>query len=403
MRVKEVFAWGMYDLANTAFSALFVTFFYPFYIKQFLGGDEFQIGLVFGLSMLLVGLLVPAIGAWSDRIGKRMPFIIAFTMLCCLFTWLVIYAGLFLALVFGLLANFFYHAALTTYNALIPLIAKKKEYGWVSGVGVGMGYFGTLLSLVMAAIILNNFGWETLEGVKTIFPATAVFFLAFGSFMFFRIKEKKVREREGFVVEIAQSFAQVWRTVKHLPKHKGLIPLLFSMFLFVDAMMAVIVFLFLYGRTEIGLSVQNFMWVYAFFSVAAVAGSFGFGKLIDVIGAKKGLAISGVIWIITILSLILVKGLPTFLVSGVLGGIALGGVWTGMRPMLIELSPARHVGQFFGFLELANKFSGVLGPILFGFLAANVSYAAGLFALLGFFVLGLFVLKFVPGRHYARS
>ena len=36
MAKKEVFAWSVYDLANTAFSALFVTFFFPLYIKQFM-------------------------------------------------------------------------------------------------------------------------------------------------------------------------------------------------------------------------------------------------------------------------------------------------------------------------------------------------------------------------------
>lgn len=63
---KEVFAWGMYDLANTIFSALFITFFFPLYVKQYLGGNELQLGLVFGLSMLAVGLIVPVIGAWSE-------------------------------------------------------------------------------------------------------------------------------------------------------------------------------------------------------------------------------------------------------------------------------------------------------------------------------------------------
>jgi len=34
MHKKEVFAWSMYDLANTAFSALLVTFFFPLYINE---------------------------------------------------------------------------------------------------------------------------------------------------------------------------------------------------------------------------------------------------------------------------------------------------------------------------------------------------------------------------------
>src|SRR3989344_2924470 len=102
---KEVFYWGMYDLANTIFSALFVTFFFPLYIKQYLGGNELQLGLVFGLSMLAVGLIVPVIGAWSDRVRKRLPFIITFTILCCIFAALVAHVPLKLALLCGFLAN----------------------------------------------------------------------------------------------------------------------------------------------------------------------------------------------------------------------------------------------------------------------------------------------------------
>lgn len=79
---KDIFAWSIYDFANTAFSALFVTFFFPFYVKEFLGGNEFHVGLVFGASMLLAGILVPIIGAISDQMNRRMPFIIIFTLLC---------------------------------------------------------------------------------------------------------------------------------------------------------------------------------------------------------------------------------------------------------------------------------------------------------------------------------
>ena len=82
MRKKEVFAWSVYDLANTAFSALFVTFFFPLYIKQYLGGNEFQIGLVFGLSMLFVAVTVPFIGALTDIRKRRMSYITGFTFVC---------------------------------------------------------------------------------------------------------------------------------------------------------------------------------------------------------------------------------------------------------------------------------------------------------------------------------
>ncbi len=392
MRKKEVFAWGMYDLANTAFSALFVTFFYPLYIKFFLGGNEFQIGLVFGVSMFLVGIIVPVIGALSDRIGRRMPFIFLFTLLCCIFTFLIIYASLFTALLFGLLANFFYHAALTTYNALLPRLCGSKDMGKVSGFGTGLGYVGTLLSLVMAVIILNNLGWESIKGIKAIFPATALFFFIFSIATFTGIREKRQR-KNSLWKDLLHSISEVSSTLRRVRKNKSLLYFMLSMFLYADAINAVIVFLYLYGRSEINLSMQSFIIVYIIFSIAAAIGSFAFGIVVDRIGAKKSLSIAGILWVLIILLLINIKSYPAFLAGGIAGGVALGIVWTAMRPLLLELSPKKKTGQFFGFLELTGKFSGVLGPIVFGYIVVASGYKAALISLLFFFISGFAVLQ----------
>jgi UMF1 family MFS transporter len=396
MNKKEVFAWSIYDMANTAFSALFVTFFYPLYIKHFLGGTEFQIGLVFGLSMLAVALFVPFIGALSDRLGKRIPFIMFFTVICCLFTFAVIYVNLTFALFFGFIANFFYHAALTTYNALLPRIAKKREFGWVSGIGVATGYAGTLLSLIMAIIILNHFGWESTKGIKAMFPATALFFFGFSLIIYFLIKEKN-NNKSLLVNDIQRSFKEVFNTLKHIKKYKGLLYFIGAMFMYVNAINAVIVFLYLYGRSEIGLSVKSFMLFYIIFSLAATLGSFIFGKITDKFGAKRTLGLAGVMWLITAVILFYVSSLTSFFIAGIIGGIALGTVWTAMRPLTIQLSPKKSIGQFFGFMELTGKFSGVLGPIIFGFLASTFNYQAAIASLFVFFILGLVLLWFVPG------
>lgn len=384
-------------MANTAFSALFVSFFYPLYIKHYLGGTDFQIGLVFGLSMLLVAFFVPFIGSLSDRLGKRVPFIMFFTVVCCLFTFAVIYVNLVFALVFGFFANFFYHSALTTYNALLPRLAKKKEMGWVSGIGVATGYAGTILSLIMAIIILNKLGWESVQGVKAMFPATALFFFGFSTLIFVFIKEKS-SSKNGLKIDIKYSLKDVFKTLKNIKKYKGLLIFIGSMFMYINAISAVIVFFYLFGRSEIGLSVKAFMLFYIIFSLAATLGSFLFGKITDKLGPKKTLSIAGVLWLITTIILFYVVSLTSFFIAGIIGGIALGAVWTAMRPLTIQLSPKKNIGQFFGFMELTGKFSGVLGPIVFGFLSTNFNYQYAIASLGMFFILGLLFLWFVPNK-----
>ena len=397
MDKKKVFAWSMYDLSNTAFSALFVTFFFPLYIKETLGGTEFQIGLVFGLSMLLVGLIVPIIGALSDTLKRRLPFVIVATIFCVIFTAITGFVSLFLALLCGLLANFFYHAALTTYNALLPSISHKKDVGFVSGIGTSFGYFGTLASLGMAALIFWQFGWDSEFSLRLMFPATGIFFLVLSLPTFFMIRENGNHAVVSFN-RIVASVKNVWHTVRHFSEHKGMPAFLIALFSYVDAINAVIIFLFLYARQQIGLSIQDFMVVYVIFSIAATLGSLLFGRLVDRIGAKKCLSTAGILWILVVLVLLFNPTYWSFVFVGMLGGIALGAVWTSSRPMLISLSPKHNVGQFFGYTELADKFSGILGPIIFGALASWYSYSLALTSLLVFFVVGFFVLQKVPER-----
>jgi len=398
MNKKVVFAWGMYDLANTIFSALFVTFFFPFYITQFLGGNEFQIGLVFGLSMLAVGVTVPIIGAWSDSIGKRMPFIVVFTLICCFLTWSVAKVPLTTALIAGFFANYAYHAALTTYNAMLPKIAKKSELGKVSGIGIGMGYFGTLIALGVGALILSKLGWETAEGARAIFVATAIMFFVFSLFTFFGLKEAKApRNTKSTFSHIKDSIKVVWNTVSNIPKHRHFFIFLAAMFFYANAIHAVIVFLFLFAREQIQLSVQGFFVVYVLLSLGAVAGSFLAGRLTDKFGAKKVLVGAGIAWLAVIGLLYFVTTYTMFIVAGIFGGAAMGTVWTAQRPKLLSMVQDKKVGQFFGFLELTNKFSGVLGPIVFGAFARFVSYQAAMLSLLVFFAIGLILLRKVPG------
>ena len=396
MQLKRILAWASYDLANTIFSALFVTFFFPFYIKNFLGGNELQIGIVFGSSMLLVAIIVPVLGSISDKLQRRMPFIIFFTIACCIFTFLVAFAGLYSALIFGFIANYCYHGALTMYNALLPSVSSKEKLGHASGIGVAMGYAGTLISLAIAYPLLQYFGWETLNGAKAMIAISGILFFAFSLVLFFSIREKPALKSDKIRSAVSSSIRDFKNNFRKIRKQKGLFNYLLSLIFYNDAINAVVIFLFLFGREQIGLSVQNFFYVYAVFALVAAVASLASGRMVDYLGSKKILLASGFLWIIVIILLIAVRNLTGFILIGSLGGIALGMFMTASRPKLIELVPEKNIAEYFGFFELADKFAGVTGPIVFGFLAFKYGYTAGLFSLLAFFIAGIFFLKKVP-------
>jgi MFS transporter, UMF1 family len=389
---KEVFAWALYDLANTAFSSLFVTFFFPVFVKVFLGGNEIHIALVFGVSMFFTAIVVPFIGAFSDSVKKRMPFLIFFTLVCILATFLVPFFPLFAVLIIGGIANFSYHSALAVYNALIPKISEKKDYGKISGIGVGFGYAGNFLSIGLAALVLSYFGWDSLEGIKFMFFLTAGFFLFFSLFSFLFIKEKKISSKR-LSSNISYAFSSVKKTLSNIKKNLNLVYYIVGVFFVMNAISAAIIFLYLFGRDRIGLSIPEYMVVFCLFSVTAVFGAVFFGRLSDKIGSKKSLVFSVFLWCIVILVLVFVSNFFVFIFAGLLGGVAWGAFMTCARPLLLEISPKNKVAEFFGFSELANKFSGIIGPIAFSILVVFWNYSAALLLLLLFFIVGGFFIQ----------
>lgn len=348
--------------------------------------------------MLLAGIFVPFIGALSDTTGRRMNFVIFFTIICVIFTALTAYVPLYLALIFALIAMFTYHSALDVYDAKLIDISTNKNRGKISGYGVALGYLGTILSLIMAYIILSIYGWDSETGVKAIFPATAIFYLSFSLITFILVKDKVKKISISIKDTLKNAFFQIKETIVKLPKYKGLLPFLIASFLYTDGMNTVILFLYLYAREQIKLAITNFFYFYALFAIAAIIGSLIFGKISDIINPKRTLILLLIIWTFIILLLMKVSNITTFTIAGCLGGASLGAVWTVTRPMLVKLSPNKKIAQLFGFQGLTEKFSGVLGPIIFGFVVVRANYQAALSVLLIFFALGLLFLLFVPGR-----
>jgi len=133
-------------------------------------------------------------------------------------------------------------------------------------------------------------------------------------------------------------------------------------------------------------------------AIAAVIGSLFFGKVTDKLGHKKTLAYVLILWIVVILILYFKTSYATFLLTGILGGALLGAIWTITRPMLVELAPKAKIAELFGYQGLTEKFSGVIGPVLFGFVAVNLGFKQSLLVVVALFLAGIIVLGFVKDK-----
>ncbi len=393
---NQIAAWCTYDFANTIFSALFITFFFPVFIKTYAGGQEVHVGYVMSVSTLLSAILVPIVGAMSDQSGRRMPYLIICTVGCCAATFAVAFSSFHIALGLAVVALFLYGISLAVYDALLPKLASPDNQGAISGWGVGVGYLGTPFSLIVLTVWMMYAGWETEFGVRGTFVLTAILFLGFSLYPFLVIRETITPTERTMSQEISRAFGELGHTIGCLPSQPGFLAFLGCAFLFWNAIMAVVVFLYLFSEDKLGLTQQEFVKIYAGLAVAAAVGAWGAGKLTDKIGPKKVLAICGVVWIAVLTSFLWIETLTPFTIAGMIGGAAMASYQAAVRPFLIQFARPEQMGEYFGFLALFNKASGALGPAVFGWSATHYGYSVSIYILIGFFVAGLICLAFAP-------
>ncbi|HEB02105.1 MAG TPA: MFS transporter, partial [Nitrospirae bacterium] len=175
---KQVLSWCLYDFANSTYSAVIVAVVFPVYYTSLIVGNDAGLGDLWwgraiSLSMLFVALTSPILGGIADYAGLRKRFLLAFTALCVASVALfgLLDKGMIIeGFVLIVLANIGMEGAMVFYNSYLPEIASRQFQGRVSSWGFGVGYAGSMLSLIIALPLvkgghyaLTRYVW--LEGV----------------------------------------------------------------------------------------------------------------------------------------------------------------------------------------------------------------------------------------------
>jgi UMF1 family MFS transporter len=394
-----IFSWSMYDFANTMFSMNVISLYFPVLIIVNMKSADIVYSSVLSGSMLFAALSAPVFGAISDRLGRRMPFLIILTLICCLFTACIgVSNRLVLMLVCFVMANYCYQLADIFYNALLPEISDKKQIGRTSGYGVGLGYGGTIVGLLLTRFFFLKYG------VKATFIPTAFFFLLFAlpCFLFVKDRNKKSQKLDWNI--IPDSFLKIKKTLKNIENYSELFTFLVSAFIILNVVNTVIVFMSVYTKQVIGFTDSQVNIFYIISSILAIVGSLFSGFMTDKMGPKKTLSCALLLWCITILLAILSSNKILFWLVGFLAGVSLGATWTSARTLVARLSPPYMFGEVFGFYGLVGKSASIVGPMIWGISVlvfeplGMIKYRMTIFILLLFLIGGFLILQKVPDK-----
>ncbi len=368
---KKTLAWSSYDLADQAFQALFITLLFPVFLLR-VGGNELLVGLIGGGSALAAALLVPFIGATSDATGRRLPVLIyaagASAALIILVALLTEETGINILAISltAFLAKVTHTASKDVYDAKIIDVTEPRYYGTVSGLGNTFGYIGTILALLASVPIFMHFGWESLEAMQWVFVLIAGWYLLFLLPILIWVPDRAYQRPEPVGRALRTAREGVLDTVYRLPYFPVLGRFLLASFFYSNALMAIVYFLSLFSQEIVGLTLVEFMPIFGAMSLTAAIGSLTAGRLSDKWGPLKLIQICLGAWAVMFLLLLYQINLPIFIAIGTVGGFFFGAVWTLNRHMITCISSAPEIAKIFGFEGLTSKFSGVIGPILFG-------------------------------------
>jgi UMF1 family MFS transporter len=400
----EALAWALYDFANTIFSFAIVSFAMSLWAISFLGEAEGQrwFGIAVSASVLVNAAVSPVLGAMSDRTGRRKPFLLFFTALTIVPTALIGFVDIGLGLLAFAIANFAYQAALIYYDALLPDVARASAIGRLSGIGVGLGYMGTIVSGLLFRFTTNEEGGSTAAS----FVLIASLFALFAIPLFLIVRERRPAGVPFRAIDAVRSWSQLRTSLRHARETPGLLRFLVGRFFYTDPVNTAIVVMSAFAVYAVGFTAAEALNILLLLTVVAVLASFGWGWLNDRIGPRRTLIFVLGSWAAGLLVLALVLEPIPFLIAGAVLGAGLGGVGVTDRLLLMRLAPPERIGEMLGVYGLVGKLSAVIGPILYTSIVAALlpsmdrgAYQVAIASLLGLLAIGfLFILGVPDGR-----
>ncbi|MDA8584902.1 MFS transporter [Rhodobacteraceae bacterium] len=438
---KRIWGWFFFDWASQPYHTLIITFvFGPYFVG--VAADTYMAGGIgeepakaqaqsfWSLGLMISGLIIgfggPVIGALADAAGRRMPWIAVFSVLFVLGAsalWWVTPDGSNLTI--GLIAfgiGFIgAEYALIFTNAQLPTLGDEKEVGKLSGTGFAFGYVGGLVSLlIMLLLFVEQANGKTLiglapafgldpelrEGTRFVGPFVAIWFAIFMIPYFLWVRETHVPEARR---PAKMALAQLWGTIRALPRRPSLLSFLGSSMLYRDGLNGLYAFGGTYAALVLDWDITR-IGIFGIVSVISAAGMTWVGGRLDArFGPRPVIFVSIIALGIVCVGLInmsrdaifgvtLVDGsnLPDnmFMVAGVLIGGLGGIVQAASRSMMTRHTTPENATETFGLFGFAGRATSFLAPGLIGLVTLLTENARlGFLPVIGLFILGLILLR----------
>ncbi len=412
---KIITGWAMYDWANSVYSLVITTSFFPIYFtavtkKEFGSeiipflGRKFVNSSLYDYSLaaayLLIAILYPILTSIADTRGNKKNFMRFFCYIGsfgCTMLYFFNGANLWLGISCFMLAAMGYVGSLVFYNAYLPEIAAPEDQDRISAKGFSFGYIGSvILQLIGFALVL--FIADQLLATRITFLLVGIWWFGFAQITF-AVLPNAPRKNASNGSILKAGFIEVKKVYDEVKKMPTLKRFLRAFFFYSMGVQTVMLAATLFGSKLLGLDDTKLIATVVVIQLVAILGAMLMSRLSAHFGNIKVLMGVVVFWILICVAAYYTAyyketgGDPEywFYALATAVGLVMGGIQSLSRSTYSKLMPeTKDTASYFSYYDLTEKVAIVIGMLSFGLIEELTgSMKNSVLSLIVFFLIGL--------------
>ena len=424
---KLLNAWAFYDWANSVYPLVISSAVFPIYYGSLFIDDLYievfgfnfkntaLISFLTAFAFIILSFITPLLSGIADYMGNKKLFLKLFCYLgsfsCMGLYWFEL-SNIYLGLSFYFLALISFWASLVFYNSYLPDIAFKEQQDSISAKGYALGYFGSVLLLILNLAMVMYPSYFGISGpnpeilaMKYSFVSVGFWWIICSQYTFHYLpssKEKKKIIKDVFFNGFNE-LKQVWNELKKiLVIRKYLI----AFFIYSSALQTVLLIAAYFGEQEIdwpedektiGLIVSILL-----IQLIAIFGAILTSKLSSKFGNIFTLILLNIFWALLCIGAYFITDPFEFYIAAGLVGLVMGGIQALSRSTFSKMIPKTdNTTSYVSFYDVSQKVSIFFGMTLFAFLdQITGSMRTSILMFVVIFLIGALLLKRIKINNY---
>lgn len=429
---KLLNAWAFYDWANSVYTLTIASSIFPIFYSSLFSTDE-ELVKAFGLEMkqtvlisiitaftfLVVAVLSPILSGIADYVGNKKNFLKFFCYMGsigCIGLYFFNLDFIHTSLLFYFMGLLGYWGSLVFYNSYLPDIAFEDQQDSISAKGFSMGYFGSVLLLVVNLLMVmypELFGFDIgtsekehnlakVEAMKISFITVGIWWAFFSQYSFMILPKGSAtgqKVNKDVILNGFRELKSVWVQLKSNLRLKRYLNAFFVFSMSVQTIMLMAVY---FGEKEIawgddGEKTLGLIISILVIQLVAIVGATVTSQLSRKMGNIKTLVLINAIWMCLCFYAYFMETPMQFYIAAGFVGLVMGGVQALARSTYSKFLPeTEDTTSYFSFYDVAEKIGIVIGMVIFAVVDQISSMRNAILFLFVFFLVGIILLLRVP-------